>query len=658
MPGPGRAGPGRQATSWPERRPGRQATSGRNGGRALPGYPAAVRIAVLVKQVPAVESMELAAGGRLQRHGVPLEMNAFCRRAVSKGVELAGATGGSCTVVTVGPPSAEDVLREAVACGADRGVLVSDPVMAGADTLATARAVVAALHLLGPFDLVLAGRSSVDADTGQVGPEVAELLGLPFVGAARELATVDGGGSLEVRCERDEGWRRVRVALPAVVSTAERLTEPCKRPPEACRAVPADRLQRLTAADLGPGPWGAEGSPTTVGAVRAIAVDRAGTVLAGPPDEQARRAVALLAERGSIPVPGHPPVAQPPLDGPGSAADPVPDASGPAAGDGTAAGGGRPVVAVVVEPAAPTTARELLGEAACLAAAHGGRVVAVGPDPGDPGELAGWGADEVVTVTGAEMEEDVAAALAGAWAAAPPWAALVPGTAWGREVAGRVAARLGAGLTGDAVGLGSADGRVVWVKPAFGGQLVVDVTAAGLPQMGTVRPGILPRRRPRAVPGPVPQATLAGSRAGRVTVTGVARDDEVAVLAAAPAVVVVGQGVDPADYPLLDPLLRRLGAVLGATRKVTDRGWLPRSRQIGITGHSVAPALLVLVGVGGSVNHMVSSRGAGTIVAVNHDPEAAVFRWVDVGLVGDWRQVVPALVGALDGAPVPGGARP
>ena len=78
-----------------------------------------MRIAVLVKQVPRAETLELLASGRLKRDGVELEMNAYCRRAVSKGVELAAATGGSCTVFTLGPPSAEDCLREAVAWGAD-----------------------------------------------------------------------------------------------------------------------------------------------------------------------------------------------------------------------------------------------------------------------------------------------------------------------------------------------------------------------------------------------------------------------------------------------------------------------------------------------------------------------------------------------------------
>ena len=104
-----------------------------------------MRVAVLVKQVPRVEDMELTPDGRLRRDGVALEMNAYCRRAVSKGVELAKAHAGTCTVLTLGPPAAEDVLREAVAWGADEGVLVSDPACAGSDTLATASTLAACL---------------------------------------------------------------------------------------------------------------------------------------------------------------------------------------------------------------------------------------------------------------------------------------------------------------------------------------------------------------------------------------------------------------------------------------------------------------------------------------------------------------------------------
>ena len=156
-----------------------------------------MHIAVLVKQIPKFEEMELGPDGRLRRDGIELEMNPYCRRAVSKAVELAAARAGSrVTVLTLGPPSADDTLREAIAWGLDRGVdidglHVTDAAFAGSDTLATATALAAALQRAGPFDLVLAGRNSVDADTGQVGPEIAELLDLPFMTGVRHLAISD-----------------------------------------------------------------------------------------------------------------------------------------------------------------------------------------------------------------------------------------------------------------------------------------------------------------------------------------------------------------------------------------------------------------------------------------------------------------------------------
>jgi electron transfer flavoprotein alpha subunit len=112
-------------------------------------------------------------------------------------------------------------------------------------------------------------------------------------------------------------------------------------------------------------------------------------------------------------------------------------------------------------------------------------------------------------------------------------------------------------------------------------------------------------------------------------------------------VVGVGQGVEPAAYGELDDLLALLGAHLGATRKVTDQGWLPHARQIGITGASIAPRLFVSLGASGKFNHMVGVRAAGTVLAVNPDPGAPVFAASDLGIVGEWRAVVPRLVRAL-----------
>ena len=590
------------------------------------------RFAALIKQIPAFEEMSLGPDGRLQRDGLDLEMNPYCRRAVAQAVQLAIESGGSVTVFTLGPPSAEDVLREAIAWGIERGVemrgvLVSDPRFAGSDTLATATALAAAITREGPFDLILAGRNSVDADTGQVGPELAELLDLPFATGVRHLALTDG--ILDLRCEHDDGWVQARVALPAVISTAERLIDPCKVDPPGRAAVPADRLHPLTADALGPGPWGATASPTSVGAVRVHDTPR--TRIAHPDlsvAEQVERALAILTERGAF--------------------DPEPALAANVAVVGPPSSNATRVVAVVVEPMREVLTRELLGVAGTLDA----RAVAITTEEPDPHALGGWGADEIVWLRDPTVEEDVAAGIT-AWAREhTPWAVLAPGTAWGREVASRTAAALSAGLTGDAVGLERDGHELVAWKPAFGGRLVAAIRASSPVQLATVRAGVLPRPAPRAHQPSVTERAVAPR--GRVDVLARTRDDDLDVLADAHTVIGVGQGVDPSDYPALDPLLAALGAELGATRKVTDQGWLPRARQIGITGRSIAPRLFISLGASGKFNHMVGVRGATTVLAINTSPDALVFDAADVGIVGDWREVVPLLVESL--RPVP--ARP
>ena len=110
---------------------------------------------------------------------------------------------------------------------------------------------------------------------------------------------------------------------------------------------------------------------------------------------------------------------------------------------------------------------------------------------------------------------------------------------------------------------------------------------------------------------------------GRVRVLARTRDDDLDVLAEAAVVIGVGRGVAPDEYDALEPLRALLGAELGATRKVTDEGWLPRARQVGITGRSIAPRLFVSIGASGKFNHTVGLRAARTVLAINPDPERA-----------------------------------
>jgi electron transfer flavoprotein alpha subunit len=595
-----------------------------------------MRIAVLVKQVPKFDAMELGPDGRLVREGLELEMNPYCRRAVSKVVELAQATGGTCTVFTLGPPAAEDTLREAIAWGATDGVLISDPAFAGSDTLATAKALAAALSRAafrgerdeGPYDLVLTGRNSVDADTGQVGPELAELLDLPFATGVKHLEL--GDRELKVLCEEDDGQSDRVVSLPAIVSTAERLIEPAKVDPEGRAAVSADRLRTISAAELGEGPWGQDGSGTYVGEVRVLEVGRANRVLSGSIDAQVDEAFRLLHARGA-------------LDD-ARDASPVEQVPPPRALAG-------PVVAVVVEPGRDNVARELLGAAARLAADIDGQVIGITTGP-PPNEIGAWGADAVVCLNGAQVEEDVAGAVA-EWAIdEQPWAILLPSTTWGREVGGRAAARLDAGLTGDAVELevstvaSTGQRQLVAWKPAFGGRLVAAIYCSSPIQMATVRAGVLPMLAPRG--SSFTTATIEVEPRGRVVVTASARDDDISDLANAAVVLGVGTGVKPDEYAALEPLLGALGAELGATRKVTDKAWLPRARQIGITGRSIAPRLYIAIGLSGKFNHMVGVRAAGTILAINDDIDALIWEHADIGIVGDWHEVVPRLASRLE----------
>ena len=304
----------------------------------------------------------------------------------------------------------------------------------------------------------------------------------------------------------------------------------------------------------------------------------------------------------------------------------------------------------VIEPGRPPLAAELLGAAARLAADIGAVVVAVCAEPADPAELGARGADQVLMVSPATAapvsEEDVAALVA---ARAGPLAAraiLAPSTSFGRQVAARIAARLGAGLTGDAIELTTAGGRMIAWKPAFAGRLVAAISARSVVQMATLRPGAFAplaggRRAAAAVSAAVVEPAAAVREISRT------RDAGSAPLVRADCVLAVGAGVPPERYGELSRLQDLLGAELVGTRKVTDQGWLPRNHQVGLTGHSLGPRLYLALGVSGKFNHLVGVRRADTVLAVNHDPQAPVFGGADIGIVGDWLETARLLTEAL-----------
>ncbi|MEO3780448.1 FAD-binding protein [Micromonospora sp. B11E3] len=547
-----------------------------------------VRVAVLAKQVTVFGQ---------------LEINPYCRRAIAYGVELARRSGGSCTVFTMGPPQARDLLAEALGYGADAGVHVCDPALAGADLLVTARALAAAVAEVGPFDLILLGKASLDAETGQLGPQLAGLLDLPFTGAAVELQVTNS--TLRATCEQDDALVDVIGTLPAVVTVAERLCAPAKVPPHE-RPDPAPAVTVLGLPLPGAVP-GSE-SPTITRPLPPRQQVRAGRLLAVG---QVTEAVAELRRRGALDhdVPAPSPVG-PPRPG--------------------------PLIEVLADPEHGELTAELLAAAAEI----GGTVrLLCGPGP-DRQALAGLGADEIWRWS--SPDPGPAAVAVARSHERPPDLLLAPATAWARAVVGRYAVLVGAGLIADAVDVARA-GRVTVASVAGG-----EVRCETIPTLVTVGPGALPIRAPRRGTAATERWWQVPADSRDVTVLDHRRVDDYSALTRAAAVVCVGLGVDDPADPALRALLRVLGAELAATRKLTDRGVLPRSRQIGVTGRGVRPRLYVGVGVSGKPHHLASVQGAGTILAINSDPAAPIFAAADIGIVGSWQEVVPALVAALE----------
>src|SRR5438046_3956550 len=447
-----------------------------------------MRIVVCVKYVPVLSALRFdAATRRLVREGVPGEASSFDVRALGAATALRAAHGGEVVALTMGPPPAREALVHCLALGADRAVHLLDPLLAGSDTLATARALAAAIRREAP-DLVLLGRASVDAETGQVGPEVAELLDLPQVTAARRLDVDPGTRRFTAERETDDGFETLEGPLPAVVTAAEDLAEerfPKKAEREAAAAKP---IATLGVADLGlaPGDVGLAGSPTEVAAIEPVDVTRLGEVLAGESPEALARALReKLVGLGA-------------LDRAGEAGEPLPP---------RARVSGSPIWVVAklgVEGLRPVT-RELLAKAAALAVRLGGPVeaIVIGPGSAEAPVLAAAGADRVLAAEGPGLDpyttEAHAAVLAGAIRPRGPRLVLLGSTALGRDLAPRVAARLGLGLTGDAIDLDvAADGRVRQHKPAFGGSIVAPILSRTRPEMATVRPGMLRPAEPDA----------------------------------------------------------------------------------------------------------------------------------------------------------------
>ena len=227
-----------------------------------------MRIIVCIKQVPDTEHLHEVKinpeTNTLVREGIPAIINPFDSNAIEEGLRIKEKFGGEVIVITMGPPQAEKALRDALAMGADKAILITDRKLAGSDTLATSRTLAQAIKKIGNFDLILFGKQAIDGDTAQVGPEVSEILKLPLITFARKIEILDG----KVRVERtlEEGYEVVEANLPCAISVTKEINEPRFASMKGILKARKMEIPQWGVEDLelNPEEVGLEGSPTQV----------------------------------------------------------------------------------------------------------------------------------------------------------------------------------------------------------------------------------------------------------------------------------------------------------------------------------------------------------------------------------------------------------
>jgi electron transfer flavoprotein alpha subunit len=297
---------------------------------------------------------------------------------------------------------------------------------------------------------------------------------------------------------------------------------------------------------------------------------------------------------------------------------------------------------------------EVLSEARRLAAPLGASVSTVLVGPGSEAlaaELAAYGADEVRVFDdpafASYATEAWAAALAQAIADTKPSVVLVPFTSLGKDLAPRVAAKVGAGLATDCVALSAKDGRLVGRRPMYAGKAYATVEWAGEPQLATLRPNVfaLGTKDPSRTAAVVKSSAGAAARA-RVTAVRATAQGKVQ-LTEAQVIVSGGRGLKgPENFPLVEGLAEAMGAAVGASRAVVDAGWVDHQMQVGQTGKTVSPSLYVACGISGAIQHLAGMSSSKIIVAINKDKDAPIFKVADYGIVGDVFEVLPKLTEA------------
>ena len=625
---------------------------------------------VLVKQVPDIKNIPNEAWdwekGTLKRGLLDNACNELDKQAVAFALGMRETTGGKVVSLTMGPPFAEEVLRYALSIGADIGVLLTDRKLGGADTAATAYPLGQAIRKIerdifnGNKDyVVVSGMQSVDGDTAQVPPQVAEELGIPHIAYATSFDFVDRG--LQVKRITRQGTEVVTPLSYPLVITVTKWTEPLNASFSRTRWAYSQELIRWSAADINADESriGLGGSRTTVYRVFSPKeVSRRTCVF----EQDMKKLVKMIKEAYARKSEAIPEEAKEPSYR-------LPAGKRPSyTGD----------IWVYAEHEAGElnpASLELLGKATELAKPLNEKVgaVLVGKDvKGLSHELIAYGAEKVYIAEHKLLENFLPVAYTKVISEMvkqyKPQIMLFGATPLGRELAPRVAYRSKSGLTADCTGLDIMDFQrdqqdfvavLRQTRPALGGNIMASIiTKNSMVQMSTARPGVMralesDERRTGEIIEYAPSLTESDLGAKIVYSE---QAELTSDITEAGAIACGGAGCKTKDnfekyiVPLAENLGKFLGekAMVGASRAAVELGFIERSHQVGQTGHTVKPRVYIAVSVSGAVQHVTGMQSSDIIVAINKDPRAPIFKVADFGVVANMEEVVPELIAALN----------
>jgi len=253
---------------------------------------------VCIKQVPGTTEVKIdPRTNTLIREGVESIVNPFDTYAIEEGLRLKERLGGKVTVISMGPPQAESALREALSMGCEEAVLLTDPAFAGSDTLATSYTLASGIKNIGEFDLIICGKQAMDGDTAQVGPGIAEKLGIPAVTYVKRIEKIEQS-RITVERMMEEGYEVIEMGLPALITVVKEINEPRLPSLKGMMRARKAKIDIWNASDISceKSRIGQPGSPTIVNKIFTPPPRTGGEKIPGDPGEQSKKLVEKLRE--------------------------------------------------------------------------------------------------------------------------------------------------------------------------------------------------------------------------------------------------------------------------------------------------------------------------------------------------------------------------